>query len=264
MATKRTVKKVASDSIADTDIVDILNTEKISTPTVKRGLFGKPLSPAHAHEAMLKTVREMRAKTVAVFDELASVIAEAQESFVKEKDGHERTMVEQKEAWRREQDSYTYERDLKRKKEEDEFARHKESTELSWRTEKAQREQVLIEKENAIKIHETEIRDLEKQAREFPAMLEKAVADASAKKEEEVKESARITAEMLSKDAQREQEIARMKVQNLEDLLKRQTAQTAVLERQLQQAVERAQSLAVTVVEGGVQKRADPESRVQI
>jgi len=257
MATKRAVKKVAA--IPAEEIAEVVALS--STP--KRGLFGKPISPTAAHEIMLKAVHEMRAKMSGLLDELASNVQEEQEAFIREKEGHERMMAEQKEAWRREQDNYTYERDLKRKKEEDEFALRKESAELSWRTEKTQREQMLIEKENVMRAREAEIRELEKQTREFPATMEKAVAEAVSRKETELRETARIAADMTAKDRERESELAKMRVQNLEETIKRQSTQIQTLERQLQQAVERAQALATTVVEGGTQRRADAEPRAQ-
>lgn len=258
---RKVTKKTEVEGVLNLEIAPSSETEENKHSTAKRTPFGKASdSGMSSHEALTQTMRAMKEKVAEMADRFVADIETTHKLMQAAKDTHEAAMSERKEAWRRETEQYEYEQATKRIKEEDDYRRRKETDETDWKTQRTMREQALLEKENAMRAREAEVRELEKQTREFPSLLEKAVADAVTKKEADVKEAARIAAELVEKDREREEEIAKMRIQNLEDAQKRQAAHIVSLERQLQQAVERAQSLAVTIVEGG-SKRLENESR---
>ncbi len=183
----------------------------------------------------------------------------ALEGLAREREAHAQQMHEQKETWRREREAYSYDRDLNRRKEEIEYERKRDDEDRAWSHDKARREQAIAEREAVIKAREAEMKEFERQVRDFPAQLEKAAKEAADKARAEVDVSARTKADLLEKDAEREREISKLKIQSFEETIKRQSAHVSSLQAQLQQAQERSQSLAVTVIEGDARKRATQE-----
>lgn len=171
-----------------------------------------------------------------------------------------RERKEQEEALKRQRqreiDDYEYKKTLDRKKAQDKY-----EEEIRLRDGKNQHQQEALEKdwqkrEAAIKAQDAEIARLIKEAAEFPARLAKdtEAAAALARKEAEARLEHQILG--LKKDAETEKKIAHLQVKTLEDALARSAAQIAALEKQLADAKQQVQDIAVKAIEGASGARA--------
>lgn len=171
-----------------------------------------------------------------------------------------RERKEQEEALKRQRqreiDDYEYKKTLDRKKAQDKY-----EEEIRLRDGKNQHQQEALEKdwqkrEAAIKAQDAEIARLIKEAAEFPARLAKdtEAAAAQARKEAEARLEHQILG--LKKDAETEKKIAHLQVKTLEDALARSAAQIAALEKQLADAKQQVQDIAVKAIEGASGARA--------
>ena len=113
-----------------------------------------------------------------------------------------------------------------------------EALEKSWQ----QREAVLKEREE-------EVAHLKGESEGFPGRLEKACAQAA--------EATRATAQkfeqqilLLKKESEAENRLAELQIKTLEDTLARQSAQMAALQKQLDEAKQQVQEIAVKAIEG--------------
>lgn len=150
----------------------------------------------------------------------------------------------------REEREYEHERDLKRKNEEMKYAIEQAEKRAIAEAELKKREKLLEERERAVKLQEQELADLRKRAENFPSEVETA-------KEEERK---RVTAEEAQKAAtlaaleaaqhDGERKVQELKIASLEKQAIDQKHDIEMLRKQLEQAIEKNQTLAAKVIEG--------------
>ena len=213
----------------------------------------------------LRIVNELSQSITSFVSKFIEQANELKKHFLEEEETLERQMQQKRSVWSREQEEYAYQLSIQRKKEGDEYALKMQERKRQFEEEMTQRERVLKEREELLKAQEDEIKTLRKQAEAFPQELTKAVNEAMAKTKAEFEHKANIEAELAQKDMQREREIAKLTIQGLEETIKRQTTQIANLERQLSQALQRVQELAVSVIEssgaGSKKTGADYEPR---
>lgn len=101
-----------------------------------------------------------------------------------------------------------------------------------------------------MKEREEELARLRKEAQEFPARLQKEaqVAAEQARRETEARFEQQTL--VLRKDAEAEKRISELQVKTLEEVVSRQQGQIAALERQLADAKQQVQDIAVKAIEG--------------
>ncbi|TSC62867.1 MAG: hypothetical protein G01um101448_522 [Parcubacteria group bacterium Gr01-1014_48] len=153
--------------------------------------------------------------------------------------------------WKHEQEEYTYKTHIERRKEEDEYALKVRDKERQFIEKYTAKEKEFSEREQKLKIQEEEMRELQVRVQAFPKELEKAVRDAEERVRKEMEQRAKVATDLSAKDTQREHEVAELKIHNLEDIVKLRSTNIIALEKQLAQANEQIQKLAVTVVESG-------------
>jgi colicin import membrane protein len=150
----------------------------------------------------------------------------------------------------REVEDYEYRKNLERKKAQDKY-----EEELRTREKKNLEQQEGLEKgwhtrETALKEREEELAQLQKQVEDFPARLQKEVETASlaARKDAE----ARLEQQMIliKKDAEAEKRLSELRVKTLEEALARNAGHIATLEKQLAEAKQQVQDIAVKAIEG--------------
>jgi len=166
----------------------------------------------------------------------------------------ERERKEQDEALKkqrqREIDEYDYRKTLERKKAQDNYDEDnrirdkknhekQEALEKSWQAREAE-----------LKEQEGELARLRREVEAFPALLQKDVdaATQAARKEAEGQFEHQIV--LIKKEAEAEKRLAELRVQTLEEALVRSTSQIATLERQLGEAKQQVQDIAVKAIEG--------------
>ena len=192
--------------------------------------------------------------------ELETEIAAKRAEWEEQTRATERERKEQEEALRkqrqREIDEYEYKKTLERKKAQDKY-----DEEIRLEERKNKERQETLEKgwqqrEAALKESESELARLRKESEELPARQKKEaqVAAAEAAKSTAAQFEQQIL--MLKKDSDTERRVSELQVKTLEESVSRQAAQIAALEKQLSEAKQQVQDIAVKAIEGASGARA--------
>jgi hypothetical protein len=193
-------------------------------------------------------------------EQLEAEIAAQRAAWEEELRQTERERKEQEELLKkqrqRETDEYEYRKALERKKAQDKYEEEMKLQERANKEKQETLEKSWREREAALKISEEELKNLRKEAAEFPAKLqresEKAAAEAVRASEQKFEQ--RIL--LLTKDSEGEKRLAELRIKALEENLTRQSAQMAALEKQLEEAKRQVQEIAVKAIEGASGARA--------
>jgi hypothetical protein len=191
---------------------------------------------------------------------LEEEITAQREAWEKDTARLERDRKEQEEALKkqrqREIDDYEYKKILDRKKAQDKY-----EEELRVRDMKNQEQQEALEKgwqrrEAVLKEREEELVRLKSEVEEFPARLlkETEAATLRGRIEAEVKLEQQIV--VLKKDAETEKRLAELRVKTLEETLAHNATQISALDKQLADAKQQVQDIAVKAIEGASGARA--------
>lgn len=174
-------------------------------------------------------------------------MADAEEKLQLEIDSRKKRLVQ-------EEEEYNYTTKLKRRKEE-----------LDYELKREERERELLEREKIIAQKETYIKDLEVKAAKFPGELEKAVFEAKKQTRERVEKESAIASSLREKEAEKEQALAQLHIAGFEKTTAAQADQITNLEKQLAVANQKAQDLALKIVEARkiAEERIEKESRDQ-
>ncbi len=156
----------------------------------------------------------------------------------------------------REVEEYEYKKNLERKKEKDKY-----EEEVRLAAKRNQEGQEALEKgwqlrEAKLKEQEEEVSRLRAEAAELPARTESAVAVAVERAKSET--AAKLDQEILILKSKSETDarISELRVKTFEDALSRSAQQIAALERQLAEAKQQVQDIAVKAIEGASGARA--------
>ena len=156
----------------------------------------------------------------------------------------------------RETDDYEYRKALERKKAQDKYEEEIKLQERANKEKQEALEKSWREREALLKASEEELKNLRKEAVDFPARLqresEKAAAEALRASEQKFEQ--RIL--LLTKDSEGEKRVAELRIKALEENLARQSAQISALEKQLDDAKRQVQEIAVKAIEGASGARA--------
>jgi colicin import membrane protein len=166
----------------------------------------------------------------------------------------ERERKEQEDALKkqrqREIDEYEYKKSQERKRAQDKYdeelrQREKENKERQETLDKtwSQREAALAEREE-------ELSRLRKETAEFPAKLQREIQQAATQAAKEARQQADQQALLLKKEAESDRRIAELQIKTLEDLVSRQNAQLAEMQKQMDDAKKQVQEIAVRAIEG--------------
>jgi hypothetical protein len=172
----------------------------------------------------------------------------------------ERERKEQEEALRRQRqreiEEYEYKKNLERKKAQDRY-----DEELRLQEKRNAERQELLEKgwqqrETALKEREEELARLQQESSGFAGRVEKEAKAAAAEAARAAESGFQQQIAMLQKDAEGERRINALQVKSLDDTVARQAEHIAVLEKQLAEAKQQVQDIAVKAIEGASGARA--------
>jgi len=172
----------------------------------------------------------------------------------------ERDRKEQEETLRKQRqrdiDDYEYKKHLERKKAQDKYEEELRLQEKKNQEELETLERSWQQRESALKDQEEELARLRKESEGFPLRL-KNESEAAAAEAARVAE-ARVGQEilLLKKDADAERRMFELQVKTLDDTISRQTVQIAALEKQLSEAKQQVQDIAVKAIEGASGSKA--------
>jgi hypothetical protein len=211
-------------------------------------------------------------------DVAATALDQIVQDYAREKQRLEAEIAAQRQAWdeasarmereRKEQDEtlkkqrqreiedYEYKKALERKKAQDKY---EEETRLVEK--KNQERQEALEKgwgqrEAELKEGEDELTRLRKEAEGFPARLQNEAETAALRVRRETEAKVEQEVLVLKKDAETEKRLAELQVRTLEETLARQGGQIVTLEKQLAEAKQQVQDIAVKAIEGASGARA--------
>jgi colicin import membrane protein len=233
---------------------------------------------------LLSTVREAVALERGELEQLhkidvaASALDHLVQDYAREKERLDAEMTAQRHAWdeettrlererkeqeenlkkqrQREIEDYEYRKNLERKKAQDKY-----EEELRARDKKNREQQEALEKtwqirEAVLKEQEGELARLKKEAETFPARLQKEIEATALQTRKEVEAHLEHQMILAKKDSEAERRLAELRAKALEEALTRNTAYIATLEKQLAEAKQQVQDIAVKAIEGASGARA--------
>jgi hypothetical protein len=192
--------------------------------------------------------------------QLEAEIAAQRTAWEQESERAERDRKEQEEVLKkqrqREMEDYEYKKSLERKKAQDKYEEDvrlaekknqekQETLEKGWR----QREAVLKEREE-------ELAHLRQEVGGFADRLQKEAQTAAGQARRETEARFEQQVLMMTKDAETEKRLSALQIKTLEETVARQQAQTSALEKQLADAKQQVQDIAVKAIEGASGARA--------
>ena len=166
----------------------------------------------------------------------------------------ERERKEQEEALKKQRqrdiDEYEYKKNLERKRAQDKYdeeigRRDKENKERQESLDKT-----WAQRESALREQEEELVRLRKEAAEFPGRLQREMEQAAARAATEARQQSDQQAVLVKKEAESDRRIAELQIKALEDVIARQNAMIADLQKQTDEAKKQVQEIAVRAIEG--------------
>ena len=187
-------------------------------------------------------------------ERLEAEIAGQRAAWEEESRNTERERKEQEESLKkarlREIEEYEYKKNLERKKAQDKYEEDQRLQEKKNKERQEALEKSWQQRETALKEQEQELLRLRKEAQEFPETV-KTEADKAAvlaAKAAEQKSEQEIL--LLKKEADTEKRLSSLQVKTLEETIARQSAQIAALQKQMDEAKQQVQDIAVKAIEG--------------
>jgi hypothetical protein len=187
-------------------------------------------------------------------EKLEAEIAARRQAWEEETLHVERERKEQDEALKkqrqREMEDYEDRKNLERKKAQDKY-----EEEVRAQQKKNQEQQEALDKswqarEAALKEREDELARLSNEVEAFPARLQKEVEAAALRARQEAEGRLEQQMVLTRKDAEAEKRLAELRVKTLEEALARDAAHIVALEKQLADAKQQVQDIAVKAIEG--------------
>ena len=156
----------------------------------------------------------------------------------------------------REAEDFDYRKTLERKKAQDKYDEEQRLVEKKNRERQDSLEKSWQEREAALKAQEDELKRLKKEVDAFPQRLHDDVARAVVETTAAVRRDAEQQVQLSAKDRESESRVAELKITTHEETLARQSQQIAALQKQVDEAKQQVQEIAVKAIEGASGARA--------
>lgn len=206
--------------------------------------------------ALDQLVQDHEARKQAFQEEMAAARAE----WESETADHERAAREYEESLRkqrqRENDEFEYRKALERKKAQDKYDEEQRLRDRQNREKQEALEKSWQEREAALKAGEDEIVQLRRDVEAFPGRLAQEVERAVGEVRKQAEQERQQQLLVVTKDAESDRRVAELRIRTLEETAARQADQLAALQRQLDQAKQQVQDIAVKAIEGASGARA--------
>jgi len=201
-------------------------------------------------------VQGHEAKKLAFEAEVAAARADWEaETEARERGGREfeETLKKQRQ---RENDEFEYRKALERKKAQDKYDEEQRLRDRQNREKQEALEKSWQEREAALKAREDEIAQLRKESDLFPKRLAQEVDRAVAEARRQADQQAEQRLLVAGKDAEADRRVAELRVKTLEESVAHQAGQLVTLQKQLDEAKQQVQDIAVKAIEGASGARA--------
>lgn len=172
----------------------------------------------------------------------------------------ERERKEQEEALKkqrqREIDEYEYKKVLERKKAQDKYDEDQRVQERKNLEKQEALEKSWQQREAGIAEREADWQKLSKESEQFPARLQSETSRAASEAAKHAEAEFNQQMLLAKKDAESEKRLADLRIQTMEQGMAQQVAQIAALQKQLDEAKQQVQDIAVRAIEGASGARA--------
>src|SRR5216684_157449 len=156
----------------------------------------------------------------------------------------------------RETDEYEYKKTLDRKKTQDKYDEEMRALEKKNREKQEALEKDWQERERAIKDREEEYLRLQQEVGGFLSRLQAEVERARSEAIQQTEQRFEQQSLLMTKEREADRRLAEFQVKTLEEAVARQTTQIAALQKQLDEAKQQVQDIAVKAIEGASGARA--------
>ena len=218
------------------------------------------MSLAALIEAQNNKRQEFEAEMEGKKESLSREIETTRAAWEKEQEEHDAAVKERDAAEKKRQTREKEEFDYTFKREQqavtDRFAYEKAKLDKELKDKREQMEQELGAREAAIAAKENELEDLRKQVAQHPKELEASVARAVKETSERLSLEAKSREELLKREAQGERNVFAARIESLEKTTKEQSERITALTKQLEEAYQKVQDIAVKTVEGASNSRS--------
>jgi len=243
-----------SKALADVSGKLVEEVERLSAVREAVNLERAELERLHKIDVAATALDQMVQDHAREKERLEAEIAERRAAWEEESRDGERERKEQEEnlkkARAREIEEYEYKKNLERKKAQDKYEEDQRLQEKKNKERQETLEKSWQQRETALKEQEQELLRLRKEAQDFPETVktESEKAAVLAAKAAEQKFAQEIL--LLKKEADTEKRLSSLQVKTLEDTIARQAAQVEALQKQMEEAKQQVQDIAVKAIEG--------------
>jgi hypothetical protein len=156
----------------------------------------------------------------------------------------------------REAEEFEYKKALERKKTQDKYEEEMKAQEKQNREKQEALEKSWAQRESALGEREEELQRLRKEVEAFPPRLQRECEQAATQATRSTEQRFEQQVLLLKKDSEAEKRVADLQIKTLEEILSRQSAQIAALQKQLDEAKQQVQEIAVKAIEGAAGTKA--------
>jgi hypothetical protein len=185
--------------------------------------------------------------------QLDEEIAETRQKWDKEKKEAELLMKEEKDRLlkqrKRDEEEYTYNLEISRKKDTDLYAQKKAGLEKELADKKDKFEQEIKSREQAVINAETELNDLRDKNASFPKLMEQSVKEAVAENTEKLQTIYKFDGQLKAKEYETDVKLRDQEIANLKAKIKDLESQLAQSSSKAEQADKSAKDIAIRAIE---------------
>lgn len=228
--------------------------DRLATVREAAAIERKELERLHKIDVAATALDDMVRDYAQQKERLEGEIAAQRAAWEEEKQTTERERRDQEENLKkqrqREADDFEYKKTLERKRAQDKYD---EEMRLLERANKEKQEALAKswqQRETALKESEQELVTLRREVAEFPNRLRAEVDHAGAQALKAAQQAHDQAVVLLKKDAETEKRLAEVQIKTLEELATRQSAQLSALLKQVDEAKQQVQDIAVRAIEG--------------
>ena len=206
----------------------------------------------------LKNAHAIEAEAINLLDLMEAKEKERlllQNNFDLEKARLESQIENTKKQHEREAEEYQYQLKITRQQDDDEQEFKNKIKEREFNDKLTVKQKEISLKEGKIIEQENEIKEMKLRFEKLPEEIEMVKNHAYLIGKEEAAKQAGVEKEFLEKDYSKELDICNLKIVSLEEIIKKQNTQVNSLESQLSLALQKAQELAVKIIESGKQDK---------
>ena len=156
----------------------------------------------------------------------------------------------------RETEEYEYKKTLERKKAQDKYDEEMRTLEKKNREKQEGLEKAWQERERAIKEHEEEYSRLRQEVSSFSSRLQAETERAKSEATQQTEQRFEQQVLLMTKEREADRRLSDLQIKTLEESGARQTAQMVAMQKQLDEAKQQVQDIAVKAIEGASGARA--------